>query len=141
MVEVTTDTGSPLRIGEGSILFDGADSGTHAVEWDGVRWDRRTASSPWVHGDVLVGARKTNSTLTMSLWLQGSSHDDVRALWDTLAEAFGQFTYPLTLWVGSTEYRFTGLVADMSLGFARNHLWTFNAPARLSVPVMPIGVL
>ena len=128
-----------LSIGDDDdpIQFNGANDAADAASWRGDRWDLAYASSPWVHGEHLVAARRTNSEVSLRLWVIDTSHAAIKTAYVALRDAVGQWTYGLTLTFDATSYVYTCHPGDISIGFTRSHGRDLWAPVQVLIPVMP----
>lgn len=114
---------------------------------DGVRWDRLTASSPWVHGRRLRNARMDVRTVTGELYVispMGTSpatHDAAR---DALVDALSQFSWTLTITGtegGSQSWSWTCEPADIETpdSIMSDSMWSWST-LNVSIPVYPIAL-
>lgn len=129
----------PLSIGADSdrIQFNGASDAADAADWRGDRWDLAYATSPWVHGEHLVAARRTNTEVGMRLWIVDTSHAAIQAAYMALRDAVSQWTYQLTLAFDATQYVYSCHPGDIGIGFTRSHGRDLWAPVQVTIPVMP----
>jgi hypothetical protein len=133
----------PLSIGADGdpIQFDGSNQGTRAIVWSGDDWQRQMADSPWVHGELMVAARKKNSGMDWNMWIESSSFTGIQNNFNALLAAVTQWTYTVTVYTGDTvTYAFRAWTADINMGWTRTHLFMLAAPVTVSFPVMPLGL-
>ncbi len=119
------------------IQFNGANDASQAANWGGDQWRLTTASSPWVHGEHLTSARRTNSDITMSLWIMAADHAAIQTNYIALRDAVAQWTFTLRLIMGTAQYLYSCMPSDISLGFTKIHANSLAAPVQIQIPVSP----
>lgn len=105
----------------------------------GIIIDRTYASARGYHGDVLVDARKQQSTLPLRVYVNGSSAAQVQTRLETLQTAVQQFAYTVTVTVDDAVTVWPCDMADFPE-------WVYDSgqvkaglqPVPLSIPVYPI---
>lgn len=65
---------------------------------------RRAVSSPYVHGDTIVGAVKESVTMTLTILVEGDDSDDLAEKTSVLLRAFEQFRYRVGLTLDGVDY-------------------------------------
>jgi hypothetical protein len=129
----------PLSIGaEGDpIQFDGANNAANALVHAGDQWSHEWAESPWVHGETLTMARRTNSDINLRLWIKAADFPAIQTAFSELCAALRQWNYQLTAFTASTDYVWDCHPADVAMSFNRTHLWQHAANIDVSLPCRP----
>ena len=88
-------------------------------------WRRAEAESPYVRGKYQTHAVKDQETSTLKIRVEDVSEAGVYSRMDTLAKAFEQFSYTLTITIGGQAFVYECDCADYSIGDAGNvdDLW------------------
>lgn len=105
-----------------------------------LAWVRRVVTSPYVHGNTLVGAVKDEMEVALTVAVGGSTFTAIDAAVGTLIEAFSQFDYQLHLefdgmpftyncqpanWTSSTRGDGSVDLADLRAGW---QVYSFRIP-------------
>lgn len=77
---------------------------------------RVQAESPYVAGKMLVHSVKDQQTGTLKIRVEGSSQSQLYSRMETLAEAFEQFSYTLSLYINGVLYSYQCDAADYAVG-------------------------
>lgn len=77
-----------------------------------LSWRRMEATSPYVHGSVLVNAVKDTMTLPLSILVEGTTMNALMSRTATLLRAFEQFSYSVHLTFGGEAFEFVCQPAD-----------------------------
>lgn len=109
-----------------------------------ISWRRQTASSPFVHGQVLVNAVKDVATSTLGVRVIGGSASSLWSRIDTLLRAFEQFSFDLTVALDGQTFTWRCQAADYSVGesgvFQDFHLRSLQQEVQFSIPRHPTPV-
>jgi hypothetical protein len=129
----------PLSIGAvGDLIqFDGANNAANALVHGGDQWSLEYADSPWVNGEVLTMARRTNSTVNLRLWIMAVDFPTIQTAFGQLCAALRQWDYQLTAYTATTDYAWDCHPADVAMSFDRTHLWQHAANVDVSIPCRP----
>ncbi len=109
------------ELGLGDLTITGGSKSTpgydiQSFNTGALSWRKITTHSPFVHGEQLVHAVKDVKTVELSIVVFGSTAADLHSRIATLARAFEQFTYQLSVTMDSVEYRYTCEPADYRAG-------------------------
>ena len=109
-----------------------------------VSWRKQTATSPYVHGAILVGAVKDIGLATLGVRVMAPSDSTLWARVDTLVRAFEQFTYDLSVTIDGSTFTWRCQPADYSVGdsgvFQEFHLMSHQQEVRFTIPRHPTPV-
>lgn len=109
-----------------------------------VVWDRKYATSPFVHGRYLTNAKKQQGTNILAVRVTGSDKNVVQTHLETLTNAFEQFEYELTTIVEGVTYTYACEPADYTIGnggaWQRFHLMAYKQEVVFEIPRMPVPV-
>lgn len=106
-----------------------------------IEWDRQTVESPFIHGDFLVNAKKTQVTAPLGIRVTGSSRTDCQNKLATLLRAFEQFSYFISFTLEGVTWTWLCQPADYSVGdggaLQPFHLMSNKQEVRFSIPRYP----
>lgn len=109
-----------------------------------LEWNRQYASSPYVHGEVLVNAVKSQGNLPLSVRCLGSTQSSREANVAALCRALEQFIYNLTVTVEGVTYTWQCDPADYSLDdkgeISKFHRLAKQTVVTAQVPRHPIPI-
>lgn len=107
-------------------------------------WRRQTATSAYVHGEVLVGAVKSITMASLGVRVYGNSMSVMVSRLNDLIRAFEQFTYDLTVTIDGSTFTWRCQPADYSVGdngnFQDHHLRAQQQEVHFSIPRHPTPV-
>lgn len=111
----------------------GFDVGTVTRRRDVVR-------SPYVPGSFEVNSVPDQATLTLPLWVNGTTETARATAVTALLDAASQRVYEVEITVNGAAFRWTCDPADYSVAFDDAHLYAHKVPATLVIPRSPIPV-
>ena len=119
-----------LNINDGVNYFlDWDRDGVALLEPGTVAWRREMVTSPYVHGAYEAGAIKDIVQATAALNIFAATQGALQTAVTNAINAFTQSTYTLTLGVDGTNYAWTCLRADYTIGLTE--LRTFGDTTRV----------
>lgn len=109
-----------------------------------LSWRRERITSPYIHGESLVGAVKETAAMSLSIRVLGTSAASLNTRTATLLRAFEQFNYQLTLVLDGVIWTWDCQPADYAGGdggeFEPNLLRAFQQVYRFSIPRDPVPI-
>jgi hypothetical protein len=105
-----------------------------------VTRERKSVSSPYVHGDIPVHSRKTSVTEPFAVYVMGESQSELQQNLVVLIDAFSQFQYNILLSVDGTEYLYLCEAAEYQIEWEHAHWHAQKVVVRFNVPRNPIAV-
>lgn len=108
-------------------------------------WRRQTVTSPFVHGEILIGAVRDIEQAALGVRIRGSDAAQVAARIQTVVNAFSQFSYHLYVTMDGALRVWECQPADYSIGDGGTYQgfhWTAKQQEiRLQIPRSPIDVV
>lgn len=145
MAQVLIDRTS---LGGGPLVLTDDGSGTYMLTEGGlgrpaVTARATTATSPWLHGEVVVQAVREQSALTLEVLTQAEDQVGLEEALAELDEALWQFTYAVTVQAAGTSTTWT--CSPASYGAADGVTTSDNVRAHyqvwtITIPCYPIPV-
>lgn len=126
-------TTSPLSIHSGAYRIVGADG----LDPGGIQWERKSAGSPWVHGEYPVHQRKRNSRGAIRVKVTAATQSDLNSAKAALLDAFYQFQYDLTVVIDGQTYSWRCFAADATVGMADERWMNKNIEVNLMFDRLP----
>lgn len=110
-----------------------------------ITWDRKKVTSPFVHGDFMVSARKEQMEAPLGFRVVGADRNTTLTRCGVLMDAFSQSDYLVTFEIEGVTFSWSCQPADMVFGDSGYlqpfHLRAFKQEVHLSVPRYPIPVV
>lgn len=104
-----------------------------------VSWDRRTAKSPWVEGEVVLTRTRGLVMEPVGIYVIGSSHATMMTNLDELLEAFTQDGYSLQMTIGTSPARYWYCeAADYQVQWTNTGVVAHQMTVSLQVPRQPL---
>lgn len=130
-------TTTPLSLVTGAYQVAGADGLTPG----GVTWDKKVASSPWVHGDRPVHQRKQQSRGSLKIRVTAANMSALTTAIGTLLDAFYQFEYQVSVtFEGTATFTWRCYAADATVGMADERWMQHNVEVVLMFDRSPTPV-
>lgn len=137
---ITRSAGGNLNLNDNlKFKMDKPAEGEHGA----VVINRRTATSPHMHGDALIGATKGMRSMNVRVLAKGVSDSALNANLAEVIAAFTQYTYELHYLNDGIDYAWSCQMADFSADLRwayYDDLGGFYCPAVFVVPAQPIPV-
>lgn len=105
-----------------------------------VQWERKTASSPWVDGDVTVARRRPSVRDTVSVYVTGTDQANMQTNITTLVTAFTQDRYTLQIQIGNANWAWDCEAADYSVQMETVHMYQKYVVCTFEVIRRPIAL-
>lgn len=110
-----------------------------------LSWRRESVRSPYINGETLVGAVKDVMSASLGVRIRASSAATLDSRLDTVLDAFGQFTYNVTVVIDGVSRTWKCEPADYSVsegegGFNKFNLMNKYHEVSFSIPRQPIPV-
>jgi hypothetical protein len=114
---------------------------TRGFEVGAVSWRKEAATSPYVHGRVVVHEVKDAVESRLGVMVRGTSAEEVDQNLETLLQAFTQqYNYELRVTVDGQDYHWRCERADYNVGFMTEFLAARALPVALTFMRHPIQV-
>jgi len=122
-------------------------AGGYYIQRDGfgpgqIEWRRSEAESPYVAGSTLTHAVKGQETSTLKIRVEDVTEAGMYSRMGTLATAFEQFSYTMTITIGGQAFAYECDCSDYSVGDGGNvqDLWvrSFTQMMVFQIPHKPI---
>lgn len=123
--------------------------GTYRVVQAGpgaVAWRRETVTSPFTHGELLIGAVKEQAVAPLSVRVYGASAAALEANTAALLAAFEQFNYTITCTIDGVQHSWVCDPADYAPGddaglYDPHHLRALQQVYSFRIPRNPVPIL
>lgn len=103
-----------------------------------VTWERNTASSPYVDGDITVSRRRPNVQEQLRIYVMGDNQNMLQQNLSTLIQAFIQDTYTLQIAPGNQAYAWQCEAADYTIAWSNVHFVAKKLEVTFSIPRRPV---
>ena len=103
---------TPLSLNDSTYAIVGA----NGLDPGSVQWDKKVASSPWVHGERPVHQRKRQGRGTLVVRVKGSTTAALMTALGVLLDAFHQFEYQLSVTLDTEVVTWRCYAADSTVG-------------------------
>lgn len=106
-----------------------------------VQWERKTVSSPFVHGDFTVLRRLQNVSERIPIYVYGSSQTTMVTNARALIDAFIQPLFNLTMTLDAQTYTYQCEAADYTYQWSNAHMFSGQVVIEFQVPRMPLALV
>jgi hypothetical protein len=131
------------ELGLGNLELQDPANGYEVVRFGpgAMAWNRQTVKSPFIHGEVLVGATMGLETAPLTVRVRASTAAALDSRLAVLLAAFSQFAYFAGADINGQPYIWACQPADWSVGengeFNKFHVMAKIAEVSLSIPRDP----
>lgn len=102
-----------------------------------MAWDRRSVSSQWVDGDVLITKRKQMVQQQVIVYVVGDTQASIASKATTLAQAVSQENYTIRAGIGSLVAEWICDPADYAVDMTNYHWTNHKVKMTLNIPMQP----
>lgn len=104
-----------------------------------VNWQRNATGAPWVDGEVTWERHRSNSVEPLTVYVKGSSMDDLETKIGDLHAAFFQDRYTLQIVVNNVQHAWDCECADVTqVQYDTTHVKAMYVAVTYSIPRKPI---
>lgn len=125
-----------LELNQGNFRIDGAD-----LDPGATTWQRTTADSPWVHGDVEIHRVKSAAVIEVGLYISGVSVAELNQYKTVLAQAVEQTRFQYHRIRDGIETAWLCRSADYSIGSPYLLERQLVCRAKLIIPRNPVPLV